>query len=231
MDIQLPPDSLLTNTSDIVKACENQEISGNINGANYILVTQLASLLILRQYNHARHLWRRYKPQISSIPATDSNVDDLRQFQLLWNAVQPLLQSFHSDSSLLDDTSINIFTSLQPCVDANLHPLSMYAVEIKSELRNQMAQLLERLYDSIEDAKMRFLLQGKTKNNDDEDLDQYLLQRGWERESGASFWIPVTPSETVNNQDSQVRTSSVEKSKIEFLSGLVGFMEKEKLAP
>lgn len=269
-NIQFPPDSISLNTANIVKACEIAEISGTSAASpnSFILVTQLASLLYLRQYNHARHLWRRYRTQITSsdtemqdsnaatataaTPPTASsttNGGDMYQLQLLWNAAQPLLQSYYGHVSLLESGS-NVFASLQSCVDANLHPLSLFALELKGAIRDQMAQLMETVYDTIPVTKCNALL-GKS---EDGDIDSYLVQRGWEKDTTTStttttnnndeLWIPAVADSTNTNshnassshpdpvkKGSQHKLTYVsdEKSKIDFLSNVVGFMEKQRV--
>lgn len=232
MNMNLPPESILANPKEILKACEIAEISGTPSPNSFVLVTQLASLLVLGQYNHARHLWRRYRTEAfseeelndSAIKSKSGSERDMYQFQLLWNAAQPLLQSYFGHVSILESGS-NVFTSLQLCVDANLHPLSMFALEIKSSIRDQIANLIETVYDSIQVQKCQALL-GKY---DGENVDQYLVNRGWGRSNDSTdIWIPAAPSLNAKGSD-QTSKSGNEKSKIEFLSNIVGFMEKQQV--
>jgi hypothetical protein len=241
--MNIPPESILINTAEIAKACEIAEISCIPSSDSFILVTQLASLLVLGRYNHARHLWRRYNSEVvtdtemedstsastSTATTTKTGGDlDMHQFQLLWNAAQPLLKSFYGHVSLLESGS-DIFTSLQSCVDANLHPLSMYALELKGVIRDQMAALIETVYDSIQVQKCQALL-GKSSEGG-EDFDQYLVQRGWGKSSDTvDIWIPASPlvADYSTGKD-QISKNSGQKSKIEFLSNVVGFMEKQRV--
>lgn len=264
MDINIPPNSIAINTTEILKACENAEIRGVVSSSatashaqSYILVTQLASLIFLKQYNHARHLWRRYKMECEGTAdrATENITNktmremDMYQFQLLWNAVQPLLKSYfgHTNNEIKDnvddDNSLslsltsycennNVYSSLQSCVDANLHPLSLYALELKNAVRDQIAELIELVYDSIQDQKCYELLDGKDQKND---LDQYLIQRGWKCNSSnedmrntQKIWIPASPSMSVEKKSENKEMDSIhEKDKIKFLSQVVSFMEKQ----
>ena len=240
-NIQLPPESIATNTAAILKACEMAEISGTTTTSNhsFILVTQLASLLFLRQYNHARHLWRRYSPPSppsssdtemqdsttsTSMVADGTGGDDLHQFQLLWNAAQPLLKSYYGNVSLLE-SSTSVYTSLQSCVEANLHPLSVFALELKGQIRNQMVDLIETVYDSIPDSKCYTLL-GKLEGGESEDdVESYLLtQRKWMRDETTKLWIPATAGSHSTSSDNGGKE---EKNRIDFLSNVVGFMEKQ----
>jgi len=270
MDMNIPPNSIAVNTTEILKTCENAEIRGVVSSSatashaqSYILVTQLASLIFLKQYNHARHLWRRYKMECEGTANSDTEDNtnktmremDLYQFQLLWNAVQPLIKSYfgHNDNEtnldVNDDNSLllsltsycennNVYSSLQSCVDANLHPLSMYALELKNAVRDQIAELIEMVYDSIQDQKCYELLDGNGNGNDqNNDLDQYLLQRGWKYRSSnedmrnnQKHWIPATPSMNVKKKSQNTETDSIhDKDKIKFLSQVVSFMEKQNM--
>lgn len=232
--IQLPPESISTNTAAILKSCEMAEISGNATSNNsFILVTQLASLLFLRQYNHARHLWRRYSTQFPSSSDTemqdststsigDGGGGDMHQFQLLWNAAQPLLKSYYGNVSLLK-SSTSVFASLQSCVDANLHPLSLFALELKGAIRDQMADLMETVYDTIPDTKCYTLL-GKLDGGDD-DVESYLLQRRWVKDDTTKLWIPAVSGSNATSPGGG--DDDDEKNKIDFLSNVVGFMEKQ----
>lgn len=227
MNTALPPNSIAINTIEIVKQCELAEISGTPSSNSFVLVTQLASLLLLGQYNHARHLWRRYRSEMISDKemqeATNHNNMEMVQFQMLWNAAQPLLRSFYGHQSLLD-CGTNVFASLQSCVNANLHPVSLYSNELIGAIRNQMAELVETVYDSIQVQKCNMLL-GKSNG---EDIDQYLLQRGWEK--NAELWIPAnTPDLGKKDFDKSCSKGSDEKSKIDFLSNVVGFMENKRV--
>jgi len=101
--IQLPPKSILTNATAIVSACEWAEVSpDNENNSKnkshplkFVLVTELAALLHLGSYTHARHLWHRHRQNVNL--NTNANVargavdPEMDQFQRLWKAAQPLL--------------------------------------------------------------------------------------------------------------------------------------------
>lgn len=60
----------------------------------HILVTQMALLLYLGEYAHARHLWRRHRGGAAAAAATSengasvSNADDSAQLELLWSAAR-----------------------------------------------------------------------------------------------------------------------------------------------
>mmetsp|Transcript_13845 Transcript_13845/g.17466 ORF Transcript_13845/g.17466 Transcript_13845/m.17466 type:complete len:242 (-) Transcript_13845:68-793(-) len=237
-----PPESILHNTSDILNACELAEIGGAPSSdSSFVLVTQLSCLLLLGKYNHARHLWRRYSAEIladsemqdsettssSSSSIKTGHENDLHQFRLLWNAVQPLLQSFFGQTSLLESAP-DVYKSLQTCIDANLYPLSSYALELKVGIRGQMAELIERVYDSAETQMCETML-GR---EDGEDLDQYLLQRCWEKTnstSGTDIWIPASRSPNMKSKGLKTDAGGSKESKIEFLSNVVGFMERQQV--
>lgn len=230
MTASLPPESILANTADILKACEIAEISSTQqtnDSPSFHLVTQLACLLLLGKYNHARHLWRRYNAETlpdteMENPSTTTKTGralDLYQFQLLWKAAQPLLQSYFGNVSLLD-SSKELFVSLQSCVDANLYPLSFYSKELIEGLRSQMTSLIETVYDTIQEEKCKSLL-GVAEGG--QFLNQLLEQRGWKKQEGSQvMWIPNSPG-------TQVVSSNEQNNKIELLSNVVGFMEKKSV--
>ena len=226
MTVTLPPDSILSNTAEILKACEMEEISGTLSSTSFYLVTQLASLLLLGRYSQARHLWRRYSTDIfpdaqmeTSMITTKTGRDlDMYQFQLLWKAAHPLLQSYFGQLPL-HTSNTEMFESLHLCVEANLYPLSLYAKELIEGIRNQMATLIETIYDSIQEAKCIALL-GIT---DGQALDRFLSQRGWEKKVGSQvFWIPVSP-------EIQAPANNEQNSEIQLLSNVIGFMEKKNV--
>lgn len=269
MDISIPPDSIAVNTEEIIKACELAEISGSSSSSSqsFILVTELASLVYLRQYNDARHLWRRYKTDCSfnygnsgsdndnanvmnpasstAIPtkstgngtaANDTKMEDLRQFHLLWNTIEPIIKCFYGHRSFLDSNCVeSVFTSLQSCVDANCYPLSTYALELKSAIRDQMAELIEMVYDCIEMTKCNILLGMSNNGAGGEELEKYLTQkRGWERtnstnDGNADSWIPANPPSSVQERNQLNSNGLDQKNKIEFLSGIVAFLEKQRV--
>ena len=285
MDIKLPPDSISINTLEIIKACELAEIYGvtSSSSSSFILVTQLASFLYLRQYNHARHLWRRYKSECiqysSSSTTTTNNNDhnntmndivdvhnDIHQFQRLWNAIEPLLQVYYGHRTTHDNhhSSKNhhktlleqyqrkvqyVYDALQSCVDDNVYPLSMYALELKNRIRDQMAELIENVYDLIQVETCHLLLLGSNRNSgsssNEKDLDEYLVQRSWEKKKSnqeensmgddLNYWIPATHNNTTDlkftlNEKERTKNNNNlinGNAKIEFLSNVVGFMEKK----
>ncbi len=229
MTIELPPASILTNTAEVLEACELAEISGTASPHSFHLVTQLASLLLLGKYNHARHLWRRYNTEIppdseiESSSTANRNMSgrelDLYQFHLLWKAAQPLLRSYFGQNMSLLDSSAELFASLQSCVDANLHPLSLYAKEVAEGMRSEIANLMETIYDTVQEEKCKSLLGiGETKL-----LDQFLVGRGWDmREGSQGIWIPASCQ-------GQITSNGAETSNIELLSNIVSFMERKNV--
>jgi len=266
--MNLPPVSILTNTQEIIEACELAEISGSPAPSSssssssstcpFILTTQLASLVVLRQYNHARHLWRRYSEDAVASAATGSEQQDLYQFHLLWKAIQPLLKlTFGNNDSIndsirkKDDEFVQlqqlqllkkVYTNLKSCMDTNQYPLSNYASELKNCIRDQIASLMEMMYDTVSIVKCELFLGtggGGGGASDETDLESYLISRKWEKcTNNSDFWIPC--SELTNNvqpngissRNSGSNSNSgsgknSQQEKVDFLSNVIGFMEKK----
>jgi len=87
---------------DFVNSDSQESSNGIAGGANgsarknpHVLVTQMALLLYLGEYIHARHLWRRHRRD-PSLPENGDNFDnnnaprhgDYAQLRLLWNAAK-----------------------------------------------------------------------------------------------------------------------------------------------
>jgi len=71
----------------------------NIEALDTILLTQLAALVHLQEYTHARNLWRRYSSLSSTCTGTQSNPATLPQFTRLWIALEPLLRAHAQDTT------------------------------------------------------------------------------------------------------------------------------------
>lgn len=181
--MHLPPKSILTNASAIVSACEWAEVSpdcgNNIHSPQplkFVLVTELAALLHLESYTHARNLWHRHRQNVNSITNTNDVVDpEMDQFQRLWNAAQPLLLASASSSSTINtsnnhsqsspSSSLKIQTSRRQFYDqlrssciqtthtTQQQPLATFANELIQSQRMHMVQLLEHTFDSIPRSK------------------------------------------------------------------------------
>lgn len=172
----LPPKSILTNTSDILFACEEAELSPATNQAKFVLVTELAALLHLNEHTHARHLWHRYCNNENSSSSTGTNDDDdMIQFQMLWKAVEPLLKAsliaqipddgivpaqssgeqqggggvVPIPSSSLSSGHSEYYKRLQANIETKLEPLSTFSGELIQSQRIKMVRLLEKTYDAL----------------------------------------------------------------------------------
>lgn len=81
----------------------------------------------------------------------------------------------------------------------------MFALEIKSSIRDQMVNLIETVYDSIQIQKCQALL-GKY---DGENVEQYLVNRGWGRANDSTdIWIPASPSLNAKVSDQTSKSSN-----------------------
>ena len=176
-------------------------------------MTQMAILLHLGNYTHARHLWRRYKSF-----CTSSN-DEWKGLKQLWNVGQAMmdLNYEHVYQLLLQQQS---------------------SIPWKDELcwsyRNQMISLFQQTHDtiSVKDCQIRL---GFHTLQEQEKMNQWLQQQhDWEYNTMTQHWIPALPQNnttfntttTTNDDDDDDASSS---SKIHTLSKIVNFLEQKQL--
>jgi hypothetical protein len=227
-EITFPVASILENTEAIVDACEDSELSSSSSrdassALPVILLTGLAALIHLQQYDHARHLWRRY--------SSEQNNPQLQQFVSLWRAVAPLLRAHSQDFSRNSDTSNNtesngnggtiseVYGSLQACVEKNptLEPLATYAKQLQVSIRENLVLAIERAFESIDSEKCRILLGFQNAH----ELDAFVTERKWTKEMGTELWIPCYQANTC-------RMGKSGSDRIDYLTNVVGFMETRR---
>jgi len=101
------------------------------------LVTELAALLHLENYTHARNLWHRHRQTVNSITNTKDVIDpEMDQFQRLWNAAQPLLLASASSSYTIHTNDNN-----------NSQPSSQKQTSQSSSLKIQTSR--RQFYDQL----------------------------------------------------------------------------------
>lgn len=254
MTIQIPPSTILTNTSAIIRECEVAEVNLNTSHT-FILVTELAALIHSGDFTSAHHLYQRYQDQFSSNDTTtnsstvntndasNSSNQDLNQFQQLWNAVSPLFsllshQLSNNDPSILISSSTNAFyTNIQSCINTQQQPLATYANELRTSHQMKMMTLMESMYDSIPITTCHALLgisttiaaavdnDNSNSNGKKEDIVKLIAARKWETDG--DYYIPAESSSGTMSADSTVVPSGQEK--IEFLTHVVAFMEQQRM--
>ena len=210
MVVSLPAKSILLDTAEILQACEQAEISSrNVNQTQYVLVTELACLLVLGEYQHARHLWHRYRDDCPGIfhtvltqefepqegqqrmePAVDlpEELADLYQFFVLWHLVaKPMLlyQSNHVFANVRRILSAckDISAVQGPSSKLSFHePLFTYVDEVVGTYQSKLLTRMEETYDTISESTLfaSFSLEGeKTDPAILEDIRNNVQQRGW----------------------------------------------------
>lgn len=220
-EISFPVTSILENTEAIANACEDLELtssSSQNSSLPIILVTELAALIHLQQYDHARHLWRRY--------SSEQNNENLLQFSSLWKAVAPLLRARSQDFTASSKTVSNnkfgniaeVYGSLQDCIEMKpvLEPLASYAKQLQMSIRELFCRGIERIHESIDGEKCRVLLGLKNTR----ELEAFVTKRNWTKESETALWIPYYKTMTDVGKNGSDR--------IDYLTNVVGFMETQR---
>eukprot|EP01083_Nonionella_stella_P068080 180523_1 len=170
--------------------------SSAVPSLDIVLVTQLAALLHTRQYDHARHLYRRYACIVEGETDANANANEngnvasapmsisLPQFGALWKAAKPWMMG-HAQTQFLNDNEsssgsdttnsiCDVFSSLQDCItvasnsNANIpvQPLATYAGQLQTSLRDTMTNTTEELYECITPSECARLLGYANANND-----------------------------------------------------------------
>ena len=167
-------------------------------------MTQMAILLHLGNYTHARHLWRRYKSF-----CTSDEWDGLKE---LWNVGQAMMDlNFGQVYQYLSSSS----SSSIPWKD-----------ELCWSYRNQMISLFQQTHDtiSVKDCQIRL---GFHTLQEQEKMNQWLQQQhDWEYNTITKHWIPALPQNTTTITNADDASSS---SKIHTLSKIVNFLEQKQL--
>lgn len=224
----------------------------NIETLDTILLTQLAALVHLQEYTHARHLWRRYS-SLSS--AGNQNNPTLPQFTRLWRALEPLLRAHAQDTTTTiskeeyqnskdnyievepskididagDIPMVNIHKSLQMCLeevgnDAEFQLLASFIKELQISIRDMIAIAMERVYESIREERCGPLLGLSIGEGGSRSVDAYLNGRNWTREE-TGLWIPYFDPTSASHGGKEKKGAG---DRIEYLTQVIGFMETQR---
>ncbi|KAK1732572.1 hypothetical protein QTG54_016713 [Skeletonema marinoi] len=168
-------------------------VSGVVNGNKYASIIQMAFLLYLGEYVHARHLWRRHRSN-----NTSSSDDESNQLSMFWTAAKYCyLWSTGGISSSLnstdDDESSNLpystlmLRSLQSNVESSLEPLATYSKELVSIFRYRVNDRLRSSFDDIREDEFMLRMNLNISDSGDDVLERY----GWQRAPGdVSHLVP-----------------------------------------
>ena len=213
---------------------------GNNSSVNkYASIIQMAFLLYLGEYVHARHLWRRQRNNNNS---SSSNDDEYNQLSMFWTAAKYCyLWSTGGVSSSLNSTdddneeSINLpystlmLRSLQSNAESSLEPLATYSKELVSIFRYRVNDRLHSSFDDIREDE--FMLRMNLNNSEDGAEDDVLGRYGWKRAGAdATHLVPnqewKSPVDMGRGEDGMVSTDD---DRIHQLSEVVMFLEQTKM--
>lgn len=179
-------------------------------------LAEMAALLYLSEYTHARHCWRRHETAATSATASDNN-PELHQFQLLWTAAQPMSTHDHAAA----------YAALDSCIASTMQPLATYAEEIRIKYRNSvLTKTIEGGYVKISKEACRAML-GYTTEQEGEMMSALVQGRCW-TESG-EYLIPCQDEEEEDDEVGDDSAVGAHSDRIKELAAMVGFMEKSKL--
>ena len=222
-------------------------IAGCANGSArknpHVLVTQMALLLYLGEYIHARHLWRRHRRD-PSLPENGDN-SDYAQLRLLWNAAKYCylwstggihslgscllpspnrstnnmlveIKDFKSESPDTLPFSTLALREFQSCHSTGMEPLSTYSGELLGVFRSRVNLALHSCFDKLDcnEFCVRMNLEGELWN-----------AFGWKKEG--SFLVSDGYEESENDVDDST-TEFVEKrdkDNVGKLTDIVMFLE------
>ena len=190
------------------------------NSTSFMQLAELAALLFLSEYTHARHLWRRHETAATSSSASSN--PELHQFQLLWTAAQPMATHDHAGA----------YAALDSCIASAEQPLAAYAGEIRKQFQdNVLAKTIEGGYSKISKEICRTML-GYTIQQEGEMTNMLVRGRGW-LEKG-DFLIPCEDEEKEEEEEEEVEDGDntavgAHGDRIRELADMVGFMERSKL--
>ena len=165
-------------------------------------MTQMAILLHLGNYTHARHLWRRYKSFCTSCTS-----NEWKGLEQLWNVGQAMMDlNYETVYQLLQQQSSSI----------------PWKEELCWSYRNQMLSLFEQTHDTVsqQDCYVRF---GFLNSKEKEQMNHWLQQQDWEYDTMTNFWIPALPQKRTTFDHHH------DSSKIQTLSKIVHFLEQKQL--
>ena len=238
---QLLSSSSSSNASDDGGGTKEESSSSTGSSVNkYTSIIQMAFLLYLGEYIHARHLWRR---QRSNNNSSSSNSDDeYNQLSMFWTAAKYCyLWSTGGVSSSLnsttdDDESSNLpystlmLRSLQSNAESSLEPLATYSKELVSIFRYRVNDRLHSSFDDIREDE--FMLRMNLNDSDGGAEDDVLGRYGWKRAvTDAAHLVPNQEWKSPVDMgrrggDGMITTDD---DRIHQLSEVVMFLEQTKM--
>lgn len=214
--IQLPPASILVHTQETLSACEIAEVMDDDSvDKSQVAVTQMAILLHLGNYNHARHLWRRYKSFCCGKTMTNNNNTKKDQgwdvFERLWKVGQAMIELKYE----------LVYHLLFNEEESNKIP---WKDELVTSFRKQMLSLHERTHNTIStnDCLVRFGF------STEEEMSVWLQQQEWEYDNTSQHWIPAIP-EPYHYPTQETTNSNKTQEQIQTMSSVVHFLEQKQL--
>ncbi len=226
---------LLSSSSSSNNNANNNDGDGNNGNKSdsvneYVPIIQMAFLLYLGEYVHARHLWRRQR--------TNNNFnssDEYNQLSTFWAAGKYCylwsMGGISSSLSSCDDESSNLpystlmLRSLESNVESSLEPLATYSKELVSIFRYRVNDRLHSSFDDIREDE--FMLRMNLNGAEDDVLGRY----GWKRaETDATHLVPnqewKSPVDMGRGEDGIISTDD---DRIHQLSEVVMFLEQTKM--
>jgi len=225
-----------------VKGVDNNGSSGGVGGCvkKYSAIIEMAFLLYLGEYIHARHLWRRHRSNDTS----NNNDGDEQQEQLamFWSAAKYcyLWRTGGMSSSLDstgDDESSNLpystlmLRSLEVNAKSSVEPLASYSKELLSIFRYRVNDRLRASFGDIREDEFMLRMNLSSEDQDSDVLGRYY---GWKRAAAdATHLVPnegwQSPMQVhVGEEDNNVMSSTA-GDRIHQLSEVVMFLEQTKM--
>ena len=209
-------------------------VSGVVNGNKYASIIQVAFLLYLGEYVHARHLWRRHRSN-----NTSSSDDESNQLSMFWTAakycylwstggISSSLNSTDADESSNLPYSTLMLRSLQSNVESSsLEPLATYSKELVSIFRYRVNDRLRSSFDDIREDEFMLRMNLNSSDSGDDVFGRY----GWQRAPGdVSHLVPnqewKSPVDVGGGGNSAMSTDG---DRIHQLSEVVMFLEQTKM--
>ena len=235
--------SSANNNSNGSSGGEKSDSSSVITVKKCAPIIQMAFLLYLGEYVHARHLWRRLNNNSRSINGNDD--DEFKQLAMFWNAakycylwntggISSSLTSAVSAANVGDEESSNLpystlmLRSLQSNSESSLEPLATYSRELVSIFRYRVNDRLRSSFGDIREEE--FMLRMNLISSDDDVLGRY----GWKRVAAVEGAHLVPDSKwkspmQVQKGGEETTMASNNGERIRQLSEIVMFLEQTKM--
>ena len=231
----------------------NDSTTTSSNVKKYASIIQMAFLLYLGEYTHARHLWRRLNNNNNSHHSNSSNDDEYKQLTMFWNAAKycylwntgGIMSGLSTppantgctnsnDEDISNNSNLPYSTlmlrSLQSNSESSLEPLATYSRELVSIFRYRVNERLRMSFDDIREEE--FMLRMNLTAEEEEDV---LGRYGWKRIAAAAadnsaHLVPDREWKLAMMQggdDTTMTLSDVDR--IRHLSEVVMFLEQTKM--